>query len=406
MGSGAATGRRSDDDDISYYEERPHRTKIRPQPSVNPLGVSEQSRRPITPVARERIVERRPSLNWPLPPDEEVEQFKFDLGSVDETYSVPTAFAQEVNLNKRFMLFTRFVFCLIFMFIVQESKLDDVKVAIQQIKQQFIVNMQKESSNQSDIIALSNQSGSATLDAQISAKSHFCVNLQTEDQVNILLQQVSSLYLQLDSVIQKRYALLSKQTQLMITKLTGQVQVNQQNLLIYAKKRQERQNQLYNQFLGAYVKVLNQWKANELNKLQQYVVTQQGKIVSASQNLMISINQSSSTLRNQILTSINSSINTQVNQLIGQIGTAAASKIGTQLKMMIGMQIDGQVGDTFPEGTCPFEGFDLEQPNEDERKKVVPAKKTTVKIQNRVSKETTDQRFHRITENRDLPEED
>ena len=143
--------------------------------------------------------------------------------------------------------------------------------------------------------------GSAHVQSQISTRFSAEYKLSTVDNSQFVIDRIRKTQEDLDISLQARLQKISQLAEKQIEEVMNEMQADEKRLLTYDKKRQEKQDELYGEWLQKYVVKLNEWRSKELYNLQNELLLYQRQIVDRSQGKISAVNEAASTLKTIVL---------------------------------------------------------------------------------------------------------
>jgi hypothetical protein len=121
--------------------------------------------------------------------------------------------------------------------------------------------------------------------------------------------------------------------------------------LDYDKRRQNRQDELYKEWLQKYVVVLNTWRSKELANLQIELSQYQQQIVKISQERINRLNIEANQLKTQILNEEGNAFSQKATDLTGQLYAVSRDEknyLGSEWKTELNLRVQANVGRIAP----------------------------------------------------------
>jgi len=207
-----------------------------------------------------------------------------------------------------------------------------------------------------------------------------------------LFVNLTEVHAELDLDVKEKQELVSEITKKIISIITSDTRIIQQNLLGFGQTKQMNQDQLYREWLQMYIEELDQWRSTRLANLQEKMEAYQKTIMNQSQRLIMQVNTESNTLKTNILTIAQQQGSLKMQGIIEQIQTISVHNLGTETMTKMNLIIHGNVGNKMPGQGC---NFDFDQSHESDRKnghgilRKQPEKKDLQKSKQLIIRKTT-----------------
>lgn len=151
----------------------------------------------------------------------------------------------------------------------------------------------------------------------------------------------------LDDHLKRRLAKVSADAERIIGIIIDDTKKEQKLLLDYDKRRQNRQDELYKEWLQKYVVVLNTWRSKELANLQIELSQYQQQIVKISQERINRLNIEANQLKTQILNEEGDAFCQKATYLTGQLYDVSRDEknyLGSEWKTELNLRVQANVG--------------------------------------------------------------
>ncbi|CAF2145101.1 unnamed protein product [Rotaria magnacalcarata] len=313
---------------------------IRPKPTIDPLKT--QPVRPssniIKPNNQQTKGEKEEKLKWPGPPSPPREKFVPPLHEDDKQYSFKKAYPIKLLPGS-----------------------EEPPVVLIETKQKS--NSQKETSTSHSNAAYSSVHDSAHVQSILRSQSHSCVNLSTNEEIMRLKTRLGEVPRKLDMNVKECLEVVTKELQEIIEQINKDTNNVQQTLLLYARKQQSAQDELYRIWLQYYIAELDDWKSRHLADLQAQLYVHQDKITRNSQRRISFVSHKANEIKMQILRELQEQASREMNDLLMQIellSRETTQHLGSETMTNINLTIQSNVGTKLPGQQCKFDF--IEQP--------------------------------------------
>lgn len=203
---------------------------------------------------------------------------------------------------------------------------------------------QKETQSFETIDTDSTRRGSAKIQSTLRSQFRSSLELSTNEEIEQISIELTKIQKKFDNFLQQEYEIIEKNAEEFLKSIRNDKRENQQNLLIYGRKRQMRDEKLFNEFLEKYVVVLNEWKSKQLTDLQNDLEQYEKDIVNQSKILIEKVNDEVNDLRDEVSKIFSQKLSQQTKKLIEKYRSKSSFEFGHETLTKIDLTIQTNCG--------------------------------------------------------------